>query len=47
MYQPLPLNWIAGDDSSFCTDPPHLGQVSAGGSEYFWIFSKRWPHASH
>jgi hypothetical protein len=47
MYQPDPLNWIAGDDSSFLTVPPHDGQVSAGGSENFWIRSKRWLHASH
>jgi hypothetical protein len=47
MYQPVPLNWIAGDDSSLLTRPPHDGQVSMGGSEYFWIFSKRFWHDSH
>ena len=47
MYQPVPLNWIAGDDSSLRTGPPHVGQVSIGGSENFWIRSKRLPQASH
>jgi len=48
MYQPEPLNWIAGDDSSFLTGPfPQFGQTSTRGSENFWIFSNRWLHASH
>ena len=48
MYQPDPLNWMAGDDSSFSTGPlPHFGQLSSGGSENFTIFSKRSPHAVH
>ena len=47
MYKPVPLNWIAGDDSSLCTGPPHFGQTSRGGSENFWILSKRCPQASH
>ena len=48
MYQPEPLNLIAGDENSFRTGPfPHFGQVSSGGSEYFTIFSKRFLHDSH
>jgi len=43
MYQPLPLNWIAGVEISFSTLPPQVGQTSIGGSENFWIFSNRWP----
>jgi hypothetical protein len=43
MYQPEPLNWIAGDENSFLTGPfPHFAQTSIGGSENFWIFSNRW-----
>jgi hypothetical protein len=34
MYQPVPLNWIAGDDNNFVTAPPHCGHTLAGGSEY-------------
>ena len=41
MYQPVPLNWIAGADSSFSTFAPHLGQALSGASENFWISSKR------
>jgi hypothetical protein len=41
MYHPDPLNWIAGDDSSFFTAPPHFGHVSIGASENFWMTSKR------
>src|SRR5262245_16543450 len=40
MYQPVPLNWIAGADSSFWTRPAHLGQRVRGGSEKRWITSK-------
>ena len=47
MYQPDPLNWIAGDESSLRTLPPQDGQASTGGSENFWIRSKRLLHASH
>ncbi len=47
MYQPVPLNWIAGEDISFRTAPPQDGQVSTGGSENFWIRSKRWAQALH
>src|ERR1051325_6336345 len=48
MYHPVPLNWIAGDDSSRRTGPlPHSLHVSTGGSENFWITSNRRPHASH
>jgi hypothetical protein len=41
MYQPDPLNWIAGDEMSFFTCPPHDGQASTGASENFWMTSKR------
>ena len=47
MYHPLPLNWIAGEDSSFRTLPPQAVHSSSGGSENLRITSKRWPHASH
>ena len=46
MYQPDPLNWIAGDEKSFWTVPPQDGQASSGGSENLTILSNR-PHASH
>jgi hypothetical protein len=32
---------MAGEDNSFFTGPLHCGQVSTGGSENFWIRSKR------
>jgi hypothetical protein len=41
------LNWIAGDEINLRTEPPHVGQVSIGGSENFWIRSNRWAQASH
>jgi hypothetical protein len=41
MYQPDPLNWIAGEESSLWTLPPHFGQVSIGASENFWMRSNR------
>src|SRR6266542_6840614 len=48
MYQPVPLNWNAGDEISFCTGPlPHLSHTSSGSSENFRIFSNVLPHASH
>ncbi len=48
MYQPDPLNWIAGEDSSFTTGPlPQFGQTLTRSSENFWITSKRCPHDSH
>jgi hypothetical protein len=47
MYHPDPLNWIAGDDMSFFTAPPHEVHAATGASEYFWITSKRDPQASH
>jgi hypothetical protein len=48
MYQPDPLNWIAGDDSNRMTGPlPHMAHTSTGGSENFRISSNRWPQASH
>ena len=39
MYQPVPLNWIAGAESSRSTGPPQVGHLESGGSENFWIFS--------
>ena len=40
MYHPVPLNWIAGDESSFATGPaPQLGHTDTGASENFWITS--------
>jgi hypothetical protein len=47
MYQPEPLNWMAGEEISLRTAPPQVGQVSIGGSENFWIRSNRWLQASH
>jgi hypothetical protein len=35
MYQPVPLNWIAGADTSRCTRAPQALQVSTGASENF------------
>ncbi len=43
MYQPVPLNWIAGADGSFWTALPQVGQALRGRSENFRISSKR-PH---
>jgi hypothetical protein len=43
MYQPEPLNWIAGEESSFRTAPPQVGQVVKGASENFWMTSNRFP----
>jgi hypothetical protein len=37
MYQPEPLNWIAGAEGSLRTPPPHCGQTSMGASE-----NRRW-----
>ena len=40
MYQPDPLNWMAGDESSFTTGPlPQLGHTVIGSSLKRWIFS--------
>jgi hypothetical protein len=36
MYQPVPLNWMAGDDISLRTGPlPQFGHVSGTGSVNF------------
>ena len=43
MYQPVPLNWIAGDESSFWISLPQVGQAVRGVSLNFRINSKR-PH---
>ena len=47
MYQPVPLNWMAGDDNSFFTGPATRGTDVDSGSENFWIRSNRWLQASH
>ena len=47
MYQPVPLNWMAGADSSRCTFPPQVRQVSTEWSENFWITSNLAPQLSH
>jgi hypothetical protein len=48
MYQPEPLNWIAGDEIRRLTVPPQVGQTVKGSSENFWMISKRRPFsASH
>ncbi len=46
MYQPVPLNWIAGAEISFLTSRPQVGQAVSGLSENLRINSKR-PHFSH
>ncbi|HEX7777683.1 MAG TPA: hypothetical protein VF424_00505 [Vicinamibacterales bacterium] len=38
---------MAGDEISFRTTPPHVGHLSTGGSENFWMRSKRFPQESH
>jgi len=38
---------MAAEEISFLTAAPHLGQMSIGGSENFWIRSNRWAQASH
>lgn len=47
MYQPLPLNWIAGAEMVFVTAPPHLMHFFSGGSATFWITSKTLLHFEH
>jgi hypothetical protein len=46
MYHPVPLNWMAGAESSFCTSAPQVGQAESAASENFWITSKR-PQLAH
>src|SRR5919108_5874618 len=46
MYQPVPLNWMAGAESSLCTSCPHVGQTRSGASENFRITSNR-PQRGH
>jgi hypothetical protein len=46
MYQPVPLNWMAGAESSFWIGLPHVGQAMSGSSENFRMTSNR-PHVSH
>jgi hypothetical protein len=43
MYQPVPLNWIAGEEIRRRTGPPQSGQVVSVASENFWITSNRRP----
>jgi len=38
---------MAGDEKSLRTGPPQVGQMVSGGSENFWIRSKRALHVSH
>ena len=48
MYQPDPLNWMAGEDACRCTGPfPQTLHASGAGSENFWMISNRFPQASH
>jgi hypothetical protein len=47
MYQPVPLNWIAGADNSRRTVPPHALHVATGASANFWITSNLTPQLSH
>ncbi len=47
MYQPVPLNWIAGADNSRRTFPSQLLHDSTGASENFWMTSNLRPHFSH
>jgi hypothetical protein len=35
MYQPVPLNWMAGADIIRCTFPPQVRQVSTEASANF------------
>jgi hypothetical protein len=46
MYQPEPLNWMAGAEACFSTGLPQVGQAESGGSENFRITSKR-PSVAH
>lgn len=47
LYQPEPLNWMAGAVSVRSRVPPQCGQVVSSGSENFWIFSVRRWHCWH
>ncbi len=47
MYQPLPLNWIAGAEIVFVTAPPHLMHFFSGGSLTFWMTSNILLHFEH
>ena len=46
MYQPVPLNWMAGADASFSTGRAQVGQLSSGASENFRT-SSNVPHFGH
>src|SRR6185436_19457346 len=46
MYQPVPLNWMAGAEKSFCISPPQVGHTTSGSSENFRMTSKR-PQRAH
>jgi hypothetical protein len=35
MYQPEPLNWMAGEEIRRFTGPPQVGQMVTGASENF------------
>ena len=47
MYQPEPLNWMAGDEMSRSTFPLHFSHFERGESLTFWMASKRCPHLVH
>ena len=47
MIGALSCLYIAGEEMSLRTEPPQAGQISTGGSENFWIRSKRCPQCSH
>jgi hypothetical protein len=47
MYQPVPLNWMAGADSRRCTGPPQVRHVVTDESENRWMTSNLAPHVSH
>ena len=46
MYQPVPLNWMAGAERSFWISVPQVGHFVSGSSENFRISSNR-PHFGH
>ena len=44
MYQPDPLNWMAGDEISLSAFPLHFSHFEMCASLTFWMASKRCPH---
>lgn len=47
LYQPLPLNEIAGAEITRSSGPLQYGQSVISGSENFWRFSVWRPHCLH